>query len=133
MSDPVNHPSHYQSASGFECIQFTSLLTFELGNALKYLWRAGRKDGVSCHQDIEKALTYVRMSRIETTCPLSGVRDEVFDLVDRALKVSLPEERRAAGHWILCLARGTLGSKLVVERVLQDLYALAVDNEVEAQ
>lgn len=105
MSDPVNHPSHYQSASGFECIQFTSLLTFELGNALKYLWRAGRKDSASCCQDLQKALFYVRASRIETTCPLSAAKDEVFGLVDRALRLSLPEARQAAGHWILRMAR----------------------------
>ncbi|MDD5543864.1 MAG: DUF3310 domain-containing protein [Acidobacteriia bacterium] len=58
--DPINHPSHYTShPSGVECIQITEHMDFLLGNALKYLWRSGLKDGVSKVQDLEKARWYI--------------------------------------------------------------------------
>lgn len=58
MSDAVNHPAHYQHATGVEAIVIVENLSFCLGNALKYLWRAGKKgDAV---EDLRKALWYVR-------------------------------------------------------------------------
>ena len=41
MQDPTN-PQHYQ-ARGAECITITEGRDFLLGNAMKYLWRAGLK------------------------------------------------------------------------------------------
>lgn len=35
-------------------------LNFNLGSALKYLWRAGRKEGAAREEDISKALTYLK-------------------------------------------------------------------------
>lgn len=50
-NDNVNHPSHYIShASGVECIQIVRHMGFNIGNVIKYCWRAGLKD---CHTDIE--------------------------------------------------------------------------------
>ena len=58
MSDNVNHPSHYTShPSGIECIQITEHMGFNLGNAVKYVWRADLK-GRSL-QDLEKARWYI--------------------------------------------------------------------------
>ena len=59
MSDSVNNPKHYTShPSGVECIEIAEMLPFNLGNALKYLWRAGKKlDEV---EDIKKAVFYLR-------------------------------------------------------------------------
>jgi hypothetical protein len=37
--DPIN-PSHYRShPSGIECIEITRHMNFNVGNAIKYLWR----------------------------------------------------------------------------------------------
>ncbi|MGH3956444.1 MAG: DUF3310 domain-containing protein [Mycobacterium sp.] len=56
--DPVNHPSHYTShPSGVECITVTEHMGFNLGNAVKYIWRADLKDNAI--QDLEKAAFYV--------------------------------------------------------------------------
>lgn len=42
--DMVNHPPHYNNhPSGIECIQITRHMNFNIGNAVKYLWRAGLK------------------------------------------------------------------------------------------
>lgn len=59
--DLVNRPSHYTShESGIECIDIAEHLGFNLGNAVKYLWRAGKKAGVEAELDRAKALWYVR-------------------------------------------------------------------------
>lgn len=59
-NDAVNHPSHYTShPSKIECIQVTEHLNFCIGNAIKYLWRAGLKDGNSDIQDLKKAVWYI--------------------------------------------------------------------------
>lgn len=56
--DPVNHPAHYTGhPSGVECITITECFNFNVGNAIKYLWRAGLKgDAV---EDLKKAQWYV--------------------------------------------------------------------------
>ena len=57
--DNVNHPKHYTShKSGVECIQVTEHMNFCIGNAIKYLWRAGLK-GNSQIEDLEKAIWYI--------------------------------------------------------------------------
>lgn len=67
MNDPVNHPTHYTSdPSGVEAIEVTQHRTFCVGNAIKYLWRAGLKGGADMTgrekqiQDLKKAEWYVR-------------------------------------------------------------------------
>ncbi|UOW93037.1 hypothetical protein SEA_CAIB_53 [Gordonia phage CaiB] len=55
--DPVNHPRHYTAhPSGVEAIEVTRLLPFDIGNAVKYVWRADLKNGT---QDYDKALWYL--------------------------------------------------------------------------
>ena len=57
-NDPVHHPSHYTShPSGVECIEVTEHMNFCVGNAMKYLWRAGLKNDAI--EDLEKAKWYV--------------------------------------------------------------------------
>jgi hypothetical protein len=56
--DPVNHPKHYTShPSGVECITVTRHMGFNLGNAIKYIWRADEKGNDI--QDLEKAAWYI--------------------------------------------------------------------------
>ena len=58
MKDMVNHPPHYTShPSGVEAIQVTRHMNFNLGNAMKYIWRAGLKSDAV--QDLEKAVFYL--------------------------------------------------------------------------
>lgn len=57
--DVVNHPKHYTvHPSGVECIQITEHMNFCLGNAIKYLWRAGDKHE-SPLEDLKKARWYI--------------------------------------------------------------------------
>lgn len=56
--DPVNHPTHYTShPSGVECITVVEHMSFNAGNAIKYIWRSGLKGGRV--EDLEKAAWYV--------------------------------------------------------------------------
>lgn len=57
-NDPVDHPRHYVShPSGVECITVTEHMGFNVGNAIKYLWRADEKG--SPIEDLRKAAWYV--------------------------------------------------------------------------
>lgn len=60
LRDMVNHPDHYKGKSGMEAIDVIEdfQLGFNLGNALKYVLRAKRKDDVI--QDLRKAIWYLR-------------------------------------------------------------------------
>ena len=57
----VDHPAHYRKGSGFEAIDVIEAweLGFNLGNAVKYISRAGIKSSDSDVQDLEKALWYI--------------------------------------------------------------------------
>ena len=55
----VYHPPHYKAhPSGVECIQITEHMSFCLGNAIKYIWRAGIKTHDPVH-DLSKAVWYL--------------------------------------------------------------------------
>jgi len=60
-ADLVNHPPHY-TAGGIETLDFIEAkdLNFRLGNAVKYIARAGKKEGVDPIQDLEKAAFYLK-------------------------------------------------------------------------
>ena len=59
MHDAVNQPKHYTAhPSGIECIQVTEHMGFNLGNALKYIWRCDlKKDAI---EDLNKAIWYIQ-------------------------------------------------------------------------
>lgn len=68
--DEVTRPLHYTShPSGVECLTITRHMNFNLGNAMKYIWRAGLKaDAV---QDLEKAVFYLNDEIKRISCPTS--------------------------------------------------------------
>ena len=64
--DMVNHPKHYTSdPSGVEAIEITRHRNFNIGNAIKYLWRAGLKEDPGKDvlekqvEDLRKAVFYI--------------------------------------------------------------------------
>lgn len=58
-ADMINHPPHYnQHPTGVECIDIAEHFNFNVGNAIKYLWRAGLKDDE--REDLRKAIWYIR-------------------------------------------------------------------------
>ena len=58
MKDVVNQPPHYtKHPSGIECIQVTEHMGFNLGNAIKYIWRCDLKQDAI--EDLKKAKWYI--------------------------------------------------------------------------
>ena len=67
MESNVNHPDYYNShPSGVECIEIARHYCFSIGNAIKYLWRAGlKKDAALSNkekeiEDLKKAVWYIQ-------------------------------------------------------------------------
>lgn len=71
--DNVNHPKHYESGFGpvaVECIDVTRHLPFSVGNAIKYIWRAGKKESTKkAIEDLEKARWYINDWATNSTDP----------------------------------------------------------------
>ena len=58
--DSVNHPTHYNAhPSGVECIEIVRHMGFNVGNAMKYLWRADLKHADGGLEDLRKAAFYI--------------------------------------------------------------------------
>lgn len=56
----VDHPKHYNAhPSGVECIDIVEHYNFNLGNAIKYIWRAGLKSDNPI-EDLAKAVWYIQ-------------------------------------------------------------------------
>lgn len=84
MDDMVNRPPHYtRHPSGVECIEITQHHDFCIGNAIKYLWRAGLKgDGAEDEiRDLRKAAWYVarRIKMIEDMAAMAELNKERGD------------------------------------------------------
>lgn len=82
-SDPIN-PSHYKGhPSGVECIDISEYLPFTLGNAVKYVWRAGEK-GDKLEQ-LRKAKWYLlRYTEHKRGCIAST--GQYLDIVDKVVQ-----------------------------------------------
>ena len=70
VPDMVNHPPHYQSDNGVECIDAIraalgreGFIAYCRGNAIKYLWR----DKVDNVEDRNKAIWYINRANAEET------------------------------------------------------------------
>lgn len=76
----VNHPAHYVEQSAMiEPIELCERLGFNLGNAVKYIVRAGHKgDAV---EDLEKAKWYLLRARSFAFLPTDATKDEVTDFL----------------------------------------------------
>jgi len=63
MSEQVNHPQHYGGEDNlYEAIKVIEAweLDFHLGNTVKYISRAGKKERDKELQDLNKALWYLQ-------------------------------------------------------------------------
>lgn len=89
--DPVNHPSHYTShPSGVECVDIAEHFEFNIGNAIKYLWRAGLKS-TNAIEDLKKAAWYVnreieRLGKREIVVKFDNVSHEWWEVVPKLKK-----------------------------------------------
>lgn len=104
MADNVNHPTHYTShPSGVECIEITEHYSFCVGNAIKYLWRAGlKKDGTLDDidkeiEDVQKAAWYVQRHLENLQKKKKQMVEEELDRkFDEAARVQVEDEAEQA-------------------------------------
>lgn len=80
----VNHPPHYTSdPSGVECITITRHRNFNIGNAIKYLWRAGLKlPDVEMGQTAQAAIQsgMMSVSEVEASLKAAQIDKQIEDL-----------------------------------------------------
>lgn len=89
--DAIHHPKHYTSDDcGVEAIEITSLLPACISNAVKYVWRCGKKD--EDLQELKKALWYINYS-IENDLP--SFIDQLSDSLEFQELVE-----KVKSHWI---------------------------------
>jgi hypothetical protein len=79
VTDNVNHPAHYGGDTTYEAIKVIEAweLGFCLGNAVKYISRAGKKGNAI--EDLRKAAWYVQreIERTAIAAAKDGMADEV--------------------------------------------------------
>lgn len=144
-NDQVNHPKHYTSdPSGIECIDVTRYRNFNVGNAIKYLWRAGLKEDKDRKlidkqiEDLNKAVWYlvdeihrlggrctVKTDSINTCLPIDNE-----SIIDAALNYH--EKINGQDVSILGLSNGNGGIRFNItdhlKSILLDLYHTKVEN-----
>lgn len=147
--DNVNHPKHYTSdPSGIECIDITRHRNFNVGNAIKYLWRAGIKidaDKSSINkqiEDLEKAVWYI----VDEIHRLGGRCTVKTDSINTCLPIDTESIIEAVLNYhmqingkevsILGLSNGNDGIKFNIEdhlkSILLDLYhTIETDGQIK--
>lgn len=126
MTDYVNQPPHYnQHPSGVEAIQITEHFSFCVGNAIKYVFRAGKK--MNNVEDLRKAVWYAERAMSDWEGNYSGVvRDGVVLPLTRFVAME-KEEWRAKS--VFHLATGNPGVAIShILREIRRLEGLPVDS-----
>lgn len=107
--DPVNHPRHYTShPSGVECIDVVRHFTFNVGNVIKYCWRAGLKQSATQTQlqkhleDLKKAKWYIEDEIKLIERELQNADQKELDLAQNAAGVSKSEFTRQIDPCAYC-------------------------------
>ena len=91
VADAIHHPKHYTSDDcGVEAIEVTSLLPACISNAVKYVWRCGKKD--EDLQELKKALWYINYS-IDNDLP--SFIGELSDTLEYEALIN-----KVKSHWV---------------------------------
>ena len=109
--DMVNKPPHYKDASGIECKEITChrKMPFSLGNAIKYLYRAGSKGDLL--EDLKKAEWYLRVAYLNS----EAVPEEVIRRLREVAAVRKTEAGRALNlisHHKIVVACGVVKAEI---------------------
>lgn len=100
-NDPINHPAHYTTGK-IEVIDYIEdqKLPYHLGNAVKYISRAGKKDKDKTVEDLKKAVWYIEryigMIGEKTDSITVGGADSTADAADRANGSNATDQKTTA-------------------------------------
>lgn len=149
MTDKVNHPKYYNSdPSGVECIDIVRHRNFNVGNAIKYLWRAGLKQEADKSsdekqiEDLNKAVWYIidEIHRLDGTCNVITdiVRKEFptdnSDIIATCLNFKVEENQRASNGGIVGKTGtilGTCSTEGIASRIEDELRKIAIDFQID--
>jgi len=144
-NDQVNHPKHYTSdPSGIECIDVTRHRNFNIGNAIKYLWRAGLKEDKDRKlidkqvEDLNKAVWYLvdEIHRLGGRCTVKTDSINTCLPIDNEsiINATLNYHEKINGQdvSILGLSNGNSGIRFNIadhlKSILLDLYHIKIEN-----
>lgn len=144
-NDQINHPKHYTSdPSGIECIDVTRHRNFNIGNAIKYLWRAGLKEDKDRKlidkqvEDLNKAVWYLvdEIHRLGGRCTIKTDSINTCLPIDNEsiINATLNYHEKINGQdvSILGLSNGNSGIRFNIadhlKSILLDLYHIKVEN-----
>lgn len=144
-NDQVNHPKHYTSdPSGIECIDITRHRNFNIGNAIKYLWRAGLKEDKDRKlidkqvEDLNKAVWYLvdEIHRLGGRCTVKTDSINTCLPIDNEsiINATLNYHEKINGQdvSILGLSNGNSDIRFNIadhlKSILLDLYHIKVEN-----
>lgn len=144
-NDQVNNPKHYTSdPSGIECIDITRHRNFNIGNAIKYLWRAGLKEDKDRKlidkqvEDLNKAIWYLvdEIHRLGGRCTVKTDSINTCLPIDNEsiINATLNYHEKINGQdvSILGLSNGNSGIRFNIadhlKSILLDLYHIKVEN-----
>lgn len=144
-NDQVNYPKHYTSdPSGIECIDVTRHRNFNIGNAIKYLWRAGLKEDKDRKiidkqvEDLNKAVWYLvdEIHRLGGRCTVKTDSINTCLPIDNEsiINATLNYHEKINGQdvSILGLSNDNSGIRFNIadhlKSILLDLYHIKVEN-----
>lgn len=112
MSDNIKHPSHYAEGRKFEPVDVIRDwgLNFNLGNAVKYLSRAGRKDDIV--QDLKKAQEYIQFEIDAIEAERAKEKKPVED----------PAKPSAEEVWRMSNIRRGTPTEMAITRMLDEIF-----------
>lgn len=144
-NDQVNHPKHYTSdPSGIECIDITRHRNFNIGNAIKYLWRTGLKEDKDRKlidkqvEDLNKAIWYLvdEIHRLGGRCTVKTDSINTCLPIDNEsiINATLNYHEKINGQdvSILGLSNGNSDIRFNIadhlKSILLDLYHIKIEN-----
>jgi len=105
MTDNVDHPAHYGGADDpYEAIKVIEAwdLGFHLGNAVKYIARAGKKDPAKEDEDIDKAIWYLQqylIAKLAKMKPQEAKPKEKYDWREAFREAFKDWDRNLQADW----------------------------------
>ena len=133
MSDNVNHPAHYTDGK-IEVIDFIEdkKLGFHLGNTVKYICRAGKKDPEKTIEDLQKAEWYLRRE-IQRLTAQKEIRKTEIKAADNGITFKdelMSSVVRHPRFWAKVTGREDLAEQLPADTGLSQAEAAEIAKEL---
>ena len=127
MRKNVEHPDWYTNVDGIECKDINGHLNYNLGCAVKYIWRAGAKEDIVL--DYEKAIQYLKfeIERVEKLWFFIHRNNPISDELIKKLLDSKMELYKK--YIVLCIikANNLFGKKKYIKTLLGIIFSVSME------